>query len=88
MSPVAAAIQRFILAELTPGRYVKSVGYEDDLLNLGIVDSHGIIELVSYLESEFEISIDDEDLTPENFASIASIERFLAGQTATDAGLG
>lgn len=53
--------------------------FTDDasLLESGIVDSIGILEIVSYLEQEFEIQVSDDDLLPENFGSIAGIAAFV-----------
>lgn len=84
----AADIHAFIVEELLPGRGVDAIDYDDDLLALGVIDSHGIIELVGFIERRFGQSVGDEDLTPENFASIASIERFLTSRSDAGAGAG
>jgi acyl carrier protein len=54
--------------------------FADDmsLLDQGVVDSTGILEIVSFLESTFEIQVDDSDLIPENLDSINGIAEFLA----------
>ncbi len=51
---------------------------EASFLEQGIVDSTGILEVVSFLESEFAIEIDDDDLIPENLDSIAAVTDFVA----------
>lgn len=71
-------LESFILAELTQGRGVDAIRPDDDLLALGIVDSHGIMELVSFMEERYGVSVSDDDLTPENFQSVRSIEEFVA----------
>jgi acyl carrier protein len=48
----------------------------------GIVDSTGILELVEFLESEFSISIADEELVPENLGSIDVVCGFLERKNA------
>ena len=55
-------------------------GLSDDtpLLASGIVDSMGILEIVGFLEQEFSLQISDEDLTPENFASVNCLAAFVA----------
>ena len=57
---------------------------EEDQLKLdtnffdkGIIDSTGVIELVSFLEETFNISVDDEELIPENLSSLKNVEVFL-----------
>lgn len=43
----------------------------------GIIDSTGILELVSFIEDSFNIVIDDDELVPHNFHNLNSIETFL-----------
>ncbi|MDM8007815.1 MAG: acyl carrier protein [Phycisphaerae bacterium] len=47
------------------------------LLDAGVIDSTGVLELVSFLEKTYRIQIDDEDLVPENLDSISSIAQFV-----------
>ena len=54
---------------------------ETDFFEKGIIDSTGVIELVSYMEETFEISIDDEELIPENLSSLKNIGEFLLQKT-------
>ena len=46
-------------------------------LETGIIDSTGILELVSFLEETFRVSVADEELVPENLDSIANIVAYL-----------
>ncbi len=54
------------------------LGDDASFLEQGIVDSTGILEVVSFLEGEFGIEIDDDDLVPENLDSIAAVAAFVA----------
>ena len=56
--------------------------YSDDasFLEEGIVDSMGIIELVTFVESQFGISVADRDLTPENFDSVNKLDAYIRTQ--------
>lgn len=74
---VSADIEQFILSELTQGRGITEIDPQENLLSKGIVDSHGVMELVGFLEERYGISVADEDLSPENFESVASIEAFV-----------
>ena len=58
-------------------------GYSDDasFLEEGIVDSVGIMELVMFLEETFGISVDDEDLTPDNFDSVNKLANYIKQKT-------
>ena len=50
---------------------------ETSFLEEGIIDSTGILELVTFLEEEFSIAIEDEELIPENLDSINNVTAFL-----------
>ena len=53
------------------------------LLDGGIIDSVGVMELVSFLEQDFELSIADEDLIPENLDSVDNLTAFIGRCKAT-----
>ena len=61
-------------------------GQADDLqddtsfLEAGILDSTGVLEVVAFLEQQFGVRVDDDELTPQNLDSIASIGKFVAGK--------
>lgn len=50
------------------------------LIDNEVLDSMGIFELISFVEDEFGITIDDEDLVVENFGSIGAIESMVAAK--------
>jgi acyl carrier protein len=74
---VSNDIEQFILDELTQGRGITEIDPDENLLSKGIVDSHGVMELVGFLEQRYGIAVGDEDLTPENFESVQRIEAFV-----------
>lgn len=78
MNDHAKAIEEFIVNEITAGLEAGSLPHDEDLLAADLIDSLGITELVSFLESRFGISVSDEDLSPENFRSVEDIVAFVA----------
>lgn len=60
---------------------------EDDLKNStsfleeGIIDSTGVLELVDWLEEEFDMSVDDEELIPENLDSVNLLSAYISRKT-------
>ena len=50
---------------------------DESMLEKGIIDSTGVLELVAFLESTFEIKVEDEELIPENLDSIKNIVAYL-----------
>jgi acyl carrier protein len=53
---------------------------EDDFLALGIIDSLGFVELVEEVQSRYGLTIDDVEITEENFGSIDAIAQFVASK--------
>ena len=47
-------------------------------LEEGVIDSTGILELVDFISEKFSISVENDDLIPENLDSINSIAAFIA----------
>lgn len=73
---IANRVRQFV----TSNFYVDQASLEDhaSLLERGIVDSTGVLEVVSFLGSEFGIEVKDEELLPENLDTIARIAAFVA----------
>ena len=51
---------------------------DDSLLEAGIIDSMSMIDLISFLENEYSLKVDEDDMTPENFDSLNSIVEFIS----------
>ena len=53
--------------------------YPEDasFLEEGIVDSLGVMELVSFVEDQFGVGVDDQDITPENFDSVTRLAAYI-----------
>ena len=54
------------------------ISAEASLMQEGIVDSTGLLELIMFLEETYGISIADEELVPENLDTIQNIDRFVS----------
>ena len=76
MQAIKEKIKTFVVDNFTFGDE-SMVSYSESFLESGIIDSTGILELVEFLETEFSITIDDEELIPENLESIEKIALFL-----------
>jgi acyl carrier protein len=50
---------------------------DDSLLERGIIDSTGILELIAFLEARYSIVIADDELVPDNLDSISRVARFV-----------
>ena len=60
------------------------IGEEDSLLDRGIIDSTGILEVILFLEESYGITVEDGEIVPENLDTIGTIAAFVrrkAGQS-------
>jgi len=53
---------------------------QDRLLQRGVIDSMGVMELIAFLRSEFGVVVADEDITESNLGTLADIARYVASQ--------
>jgi acyl carrier protein len=75
-TPISHSTKRFIL-EHFPSSRRRVLDDKDPLLESGVIDSLGVLDLVAFIETEFKVTVDDEELTPENFQSIARIAAYV-----------
>ena len=69
---IKAFIQKEFLRDQGPDLEIT-----DNLIEQGIIDSLGIMRLLTYLERSFGIKVTDEELVPVNFETIESISSFI-----------
>ena len=74
-------IRTFVTERLAPAVGLSSLGDEDDLIDSGVVDSLGIFQLIAFLEERLGVKIGDEEITPENFGTIAAICQLVASRS-------
>jgi acyl carrier protein len=77
---VRSVVRAFIATRLAPSAGRTEIADDEDLIDTGIVNSLGIFQLVAFLEERFQISISDEQITPENFGTIDRIEAMVAAR--------
>lgn len=70
------AVKEFIIENFLFGEE-EQLELNTDFFDKGVIDSTGVIELVSFIEETFNISVDDEELIPENLSSLKNIDAFL-----------
>ncbi len=71
------AVREFI-AENFLFRTDAEISDSESLLEGGIIDSTGVLELIAFLEATFGISVADEEIIPENLDSINNMSTYLA----------
>ncbi|MBE0575210.1 MAG: acyl carrier protein [Desulfuromonadales bacterium] len=80
-------IKSFIMTELLAEKGLGSLADADPLIDSGIIDSFGIMALMSFLEEKFSIQIAGDELIPENFESVMRISALVAQKTECSLGV-
>ncbi len=73
-------IHSFLLEKFPLSRKA-GVGKDTALLEKGILDSLGILDVVSFLETEFSMVVSDDELVPENFQTLGTLSAFVLKKT-------
>lgn len=60
----------------------ENIGDQDSFLETGVVDSMGVMELVSYIQAEFGVPVAQQEIVVENFDSIQKLAAFVRGKLA------
>mgnify|MGYP003579629309 CR=1 FL=1 len=71
-------IHSYIVEQFLFGEGGDSLTADVSLLDRGIIDSTGVLELAAYLEEEFGVKVRDDDLVPENFDTISNLSAYVA----------
>lgn len=67
---IAQQISNFIINNFMMGRSSDELTEDDSLLDKGIIDSTGVLELVSFIEETYSFTVEDDELVPENLDSV------------------
>ena len=84
MNPIEEQIRNFISKNLLYSN--DGFPYADDasFMKEGIVDSLGILQLVEFAQKEFHLTVEQVDVTPENFDSVAKLGSFIRRKLGSD----
>jgi len=89
---VEQEVRTFLAENFALGHDLTHLSGTQSLTERGFIDSVGIVELLTFLETRFDIQINDDETVPENIDTIDSIVRFVGEKrgaleaTARDAG--
>jgi acyl carrier protein len=73
-------LRQFVIDNFMFGKSYKGFADDDSFIEKGIIDSTAVMELVAFLETRYQIKLQDEDLIPDNLDSINSLTRFVASR--------
>ena len=73
-------LRSFLADNFLLGEEFRGLPGSASLIEAGIIDSTGVLELVGWLEESYSVEISDAELVPENLDSIDNILRFMASK--------
>ncbi len=73
-------LRHFVIENFLFGR-ADGLSDDDSFLEKGIIDSTGILELIAFIEQQYRIKVQDEELVPQNLDSITNIAGFIERKT-------
>ena len=82
MNTIATEIKDFIVSNFLFGQGGDGLADDKSFLESGVIDSTGLLELVSFVEERYGISVGDSELVPENLDSLKNISAFVARKQA------
>jgi len=74
---VRKEIKDFILDNFMMGRNAQELTDSGSLLQLGIIDSTGVLELVGFLEQKYGFQVEDAELIPDNLDSLDNLVKYV-----------
>lgn len=82
MRDIKQTVKNYIDENLLMGGRGEVIRDDSSFLDIGVLDSTGVIELVSFLEKTFAIKVLDEEMVPENLDTLTNIERYVNSKLA------
>ena len=76
-------IKQYVLDEFLPGVGPEELEADYDLRANGVIDSLGLLRVITWLEATFEIPMEEVEIAEQDFTSLASICRFVGTHSAS-----
>ena len=74
---VPEILRRFIKDKFLPSVGKENFNDDDSFMENGIIDSTGVLELLEFLEEQFDMEVEDEEIIPDNLDSISKLTTFI-----------
>lgn len=74
---IRGALKTFILNEFMAGEPDDALAPDDDLLDLGLIDSMGALDIAGFIEGSYGFTVEDEDINLTNFRTVNALTSFV-----------
>lgn len=75
--PHTQKIRAYIANELAPDSGIEDIPLDYEIITSGLVDSLSLVRLVAWIESEYDFSLGDMNISPADFGTIEKINQFI-----------
>lgn len=79
-SQIAQTLRTFITDNYLFGDRARLPADDASLLETGVIDSTGVLELIEFLEAEYGFTVEDTETLPENLGSVAGLTRYISAK--------
>jgi acyl carrier protein len=83
MTDLSAKIKEFIMTEVSPELGLTQLDDSEPLIESGIIDSLGVLKIMSFLDETFGVDLSSEEIKLENFRDVRTICELVAKQAST-----
>ncbi len=73
---IQSEIYQFVVDNFMFGN-ADGLGFDESLLQKGVIDSTGVLELVGYLSDNFQITVEDDEIIPANLETVNGIVAYV-----------
>jgi acyl carrier protein len=77
MDTIKAQVRQYVMDNFLMGASPDELRDEDSFMAQHVIDSVGVLELISFLEQSFGIKVEDEEMVPDNLDSLSGVGRYL-----------
>lgn len=86
MNQLKTELRRYIADNFLFGQTDDVFTDDASFLEKGLIDSTGILEIVAHLEQTYGVSVEDDELLPQNFDSVDNLARYICSKTGRECG--
>jgi acyl carrier protein len=83
MELIQQKLHTFVTDNFLFGQDAGRLSEDDSLIEMGVIDSTGVLQLVAFLEEEFKIRVEDNEVTPQNLDSLRRLAEFVQRKLAS-----
>ena len=74
---IRETLREFITTKFLPSAGKENFADDDSFMDRGLIDSTGVLELLEFIEEQFDICVEDEEIIPDNLDSISQLTTFI-----------